>query len=149
MVRRASLVDPSRRRPAVDDRPVVAVWSQRALGEFPEKELQLHQTETWGQKVLDHTAQEGHADIRRDLKRLRESWMALYDLSLNLNRYGTGSRGRGELANQKGRPWAVQIQFNFICIALNHRYSLKGLNRSIIYDTPLYPGPEKGKKKLP
>ena len=27
------------------------------------------------------------------------------------------------------------IQFNFICIALNHHYSLKGLNRPNIYDT--------------
>ncbi|CAL8285589.1 unnamed protein product [Lota lota] len=60
--------------------------AERALGEFPEKELQLHQTEARGHKVLKHTSEEGRVDIRRDMKRLRESWMALYDLSLNLNR---------------------------------------------------------------
>ena len=39
------------------------------------------------------------------------------------------------------------IQFNFICIAHNHHYSLKGLNRPNICDTPLYPCPHTGKKK--
>ena len=28
------------------------------------------------------------------------------------------------------------IQFNFMCIALNHLYRLKGLNRPSVYDTP-------------
>ena len=41
------------------------------------------------------------------------------------------------------------IQLNFICITLNHHYSLKGLNRPNICDTPLYPCPHTGKKKLP
>ncbi|KAJ3612772.1 hypothetical protein NHX12_019030 [Muraenolepis orangiensis] len=60
-------------------------WS-RTLGEFPEKELQLHQTEARGLVVLDHTSQEGRVHIVRDVKRLRDSWMALHDLSLNLYR---------------------------------------------------------------
>ena len=30
----------------------------------------------------------------------------------------------------------LPFQFNFICIALNHHYSLKGLNRPNIYDDP-------------
>uniref|UniRef100_A0A8C4ZG76 Spectrin repeat containing, nuclear envelope family member 3 n=1 Tax=Gadus morhua TaxID=8049 RepID=A0A8C4ZG76_GADMO len=64
--------------------------AQRALGEFPGMELQLHQTEARGNKVLKHTSEVGRAAIQRDLKALGEDWMALYDLSLNLNRYGGG-----------------------------------------------------------
>ncbi|XP_010877051.2 nesprin-3 isoform X2 [Esox lucius] len=60
--------------------------AERALGEFPEKELQLHQTEVQGQRVLERTSEEGRVHILRDMKHLRESWMALHDLSLNLFR---------------------------------------------------------------
>lgn len=60
---------------------------QRALGEFPEKELQLQQMEVQGQGVLERTSEEGQVHILRDIKRLRESWLALYNMSLNLHRY--------------------------------------------------------------
>ncbi|XP_042181216.1 nesprin-3 isoform X2 [Oncorhynchus tshawytscha] len=64
--------------------------AERALGEFPEKELQLHQTEVQGQGVLERTSVEGRVHILRDMKHLRESWMALHDLSLNLFRLLNG-----------------------------------------------------------
>ncbi|XP_045070845.1 golgin subfamily A member 6-like protein 2, partial [Coregonus clupeaformis] len=64
--------------------------AERALGEFPEKELQLHQTEVQGQGVLERTSEEGRVHILRDMKHLRESWMALHDLSLNLFRLLNG-----------------------------------------------------------
>ncbi|XP_060789678.1 nesprin-3 isoform X2 [Neoarius graeffei] len=60
--------------------------AKRALGEFPEKELQLHRTEAQGHAVLLKTSEEGKVHIQRDLRRLRESWMALHALSLNLYR---------------------------------------------------------------
>ena len=60
---------------------------QKALGEFPEKELQLHQMEAQGQGVLERTSEQGTVHILSDMRRLRESWMALHDLSLNLYRY--------------------------------------------------------------
>ncbi|XP_042356539.1 nesprin-3 [Plectropomus leopardus] len=60
--------------------------AERALGEFPEKELQLQQMEVQGQGVLERTSEEGQVHILRDMKRLRESWMALYNTSLNLHR---------------------------------------------------------------
>lgn len=59
---------------------------QKALGEFPEKELQLHRTEAQGQVVLLKTSEEGRVTIQCQLQRLRESWMALDELSLNLHR---------------------------------------------------------------
>uniref|UniRef100_A0A8C2XSF9 Spectrin repeat containing, nuclear envelope family member 3 n=1 Tax=Cyclopterus lumpus TaxID=8103 RepID=A0A8C2XSF9_CYCLU len=61
--------------------------AERALGEFPEKELQLQQMEVQGQGVLERTSEEGRVHIQRDIKRLRESWLALYNTSLNLHRY--------------------------------------------------------------
>ncbi|XP_041810004.1 nesprin-3 [Chelmon rostratus] len=60
--------------------------AERALGEFPEKELQLQQMEVQGQGVLEKTSAEGQVHILRDMKRLRESWLALYNMSLNLHR---------------------------------------------------------------
>ncbi|TDG98546.1 hypothetical protein EPR50_G00201470 [Perca flavescens] len=60
--------------------------AERALGEFPEKELQLQQMEVQGQGVLERTSEEGRVHILRDIKRLRESWLALYNMSLNLHR---------------------------------------------------------------
>ncbi|KAM6916888.1 nesprin-3 isoform 1-T3 [Lycodopsis pacificus] len=60
--------------------------AQRALGEFPEKELQLQQMAVQGQGVLERTSEEGQVHILRDIKRLRESWFALYNMSLNLHR---------------------------------------------------------------
>ena len=38
------------------------------------------------------------------------------------------------------------IQFNFICIALNHHYSLEGLNRPNIYDPD--PCPKRERKNV-
>lgn len=64
--------------------------AERALGEFPEKELQLHQMEAQGHTVLARTSDEGKVHIRQDLKRLRESWMSLHTLSLNLYRLLNG-----------------------------------------------------------
>lgn len=60
---------------------------QRALGEFPEKELQLQQIEVQGQRVLEKTSAEGQVHILQDLKRLQESWLPLYNMSVNLHRY--------------------------------------------------------------
>ncbi|XP_017566769.2 nesprin-3 [Pygocentrus nattereri] len=70
--------------------------AERALGEFPEKELQLHRTDGHGQAVLAKTSEEGKVHIQRDLKRLRESWMSLHSLSLNLYRLLNGHRASGE-----------------------------------------------------
>ncbi|XP_029316364.1 nesprin-3 isoform X2 [Cottoperca gobio] len=60
--------------------------AERALGEFPEKELQLQQMEVQGQGVLERTSEQGQVHILRDIKRQRESWLALYNMSLNLHR---------------------------------------------------------------
>ncbi|XP_052476055.1 nesprin-3 [Carassius gibelio] len=70
--------------------------AQRALGEFPEKELQLHQTEAQGQTVLARTSDEGKVHIQQDLKRLRETWVSLHTLSLNLDRLLNGHGARGD-----------------------------------------------------
>ncbi|KAK7142587.1 hypothetical protein R3I94_012063 [Phoxinus phoxinus] len=70
--------------------------AERALGEFPEKELQLHQTEAQGQTVLAKTSEEGKVHIVQDLKRLRESWTSLHTLSLNLYRLLNGHAATGD-----------------------------------------------------
>ncbi|XP_030633286.1 nesprin-3 [Chanos chanos] len=82
---------------SVEDRQHEA---ERALGEFPAKELQLHQTEAEGQIVLARTSEEGRVHIVRDLRRLRESWMALHELSLNIFRLlnDRGSSGSLDLS---------------------------------------------------
>uniref|UniRef100_A0A3B4GQY2 Spectrin repeat containing nuclear envelope family member 3 n=1 Tax=Pundamilia nyererei TaxID=303518 RepID=A0A3B4GQY2_9CICH len=61
--------------------------AERALGEFPEKELQLQQVDIQGQGVLKKTSEEGQVHILGDMKRLKDSWLALYEMSLNLHRY--------------------------------------------------------------
>uniref|UniRef100_A0A3Q3MQ60 Spectrin repeat containing, nuclear envelope family member 3 n=1 Tax=Mastacembelus armatus TaxID=205130 RepID=A0A3Q3MQ60_9TELE len=60
--------------------------AERVLGEFPEKEIQLQQMEAQGQGVLERTSDEGQVHITRDMKRLRESWLALYNMRLNIQR---------------------------------------------------------------
>ncbi|XP_029983157.1 nesprin-3 isoform X2 [Sphaeramia orbicularis] len=60
--------------------------AERALGEFPEKELQLQQMEAQGQGVLERTSEEGRVHIIRDMEHQRKSWLSLYNLSLNLHR---------------------------------------------------------------
>ncbi|XP_051806282.1 nesprin-3 [Acanthochromis polyacanthus] len=60
--------------------------AERVLGEFPGKDLQLHQMEVQGQRVLERTSEEGQVHILRDIKRLKDSWLALYNMSLNLHR---------------------------------------------------------------
>ncbi|XP_067223828.1 nesprin-3 [Chanodichthys erythropterus] len=70
--------------------------AERALGEFPEKELQLHQTEAQGQTVLARTSEKGKVHILQDLKRLRESWTSLHRLSLNLYRLLNGHAATGD-----------------------------------------------------
>ncbi|XP_045918592.1 nesprin-3 [Micropterus dolomieu] len=70
--------------------------AERALGEFPEKELQLQHMEVQGQGVLEKTSEEGQVYILRDMKRLRESWLALYNMSLNLHRLLNSSKEQTE-----------------------------------------------------
>ncbi|KAJ8290269.1 hypothetical protein GJAV_G00010700 [Gymnothorax javanicus] len=60
--------------------------AEKALGEFPEKEIQLHETDVQGERVLARTSEEGKVHIRRDLQRLKESWSSLHALSLNIFR---------------------------------------------------------------
>lgn len=43
--------------------------------------------EVQGQKVLEKTSVDARVHSLRDLDRLRESWLELYDISLNLHRY--------------------------------------------------------------
>ncbi|XP_076156398.1 nesprin-3 isoform X2 [Alosa pseudoharengus] len=76
--------------------------AERALGEFPEKEQQLRQTEHQGQNVLAKTSEEGKVHIIRDLKRLRESWKTLQSLSFHLHRLlnGQGSQVKGQTAGE-------------------------------------------------
>ncbi|XP_008294505.1 nesprin-3 isoform X2 [Stegastes partitus] len=59
--------------------------AERVLGEFPGKDLQLQQMEVQGQGVLERTSEEGQVHILRDLKRLKDSWLALYNMSLSLH----------------------------------------------------------------
>uniref|UniRef100_A0A3Q1F2V9 Spectrin repeat containing, nuclear envelope family member 3 n=1 Tax=Acanthochromis polyacanthus TaxID=80966 RepID=A0A3Q1F2V9_9TELE len=66
--------------------------AERVLGEFPGKDLQLHQMEVQGQRVLERTSEEGQVHILRDIKRLKDSWLALYNMSLNLHSKGHKSR---------------------------------------------------------
>ncbi|XP_033991071.1 nesprin-3 [Trematomus bernacchii] len=76
--------------------------AERALGEFPEKELQLQQMEVQGQGVLERTSEEGRVHILRDTKRQWESWLALYNMSLNLHRLLNSSRQQTDSAS-----WSV------------------------------------------
>ncbi|XP_077431418.1 nesprin-3 isoform X2 [Vanacampus margaritifer] len=65
--------------------------AQGALGEFPEKEIQLQQMEMQGQSVLKRTSEDGRVHIVGDIKRLQGSWLALYTMSLNIHRLLNGS----------------------------------------------------------
>eukprot|EP00064_Thunnus_orientalis_P008179 superscaffoldBa00000956_g8202 len=75
--------------------------AERALGEFPEKELQLQQMDVQGQEVLERTSEEGSVHIIRDMKRLQESWFALYNMSLNLHRL-LNSSSESDLRTDRG-----------------------------------------------
>uniref|UniRef100_H2SQ46 Spectrin repeat containing, nuclear envelope family member 3 n=1 Tax=Takifugu rubripes TaxID=31033 RepID=H2SQ46_TAKRU len=63
--------------------------AEKALGEFPEKELQLQQMEIQAQRVFEKTSTDGQVHGQRDLERLRESWLEVYTISLDLHRYQT------------------------------------------------------------
>ncbi|CAL1575732.1 unnamed protein product [Knipowitschia caucasica] len=59
--------------------------AEKALGEFPEKELQLQRTEAQGRSVLEKTSEEGRVHILGDMERLRASWMSIYNMTLNVD----------------------------------------------------------------
>ncbi|KAM9354470.1 LOW QUALITY PROTEIN: nesprin-3 [Pholidichthys leucotaenia] len=59
--------------------------AERALGSCPEKELQLQQMEVQGQGVLERLLRKGRIHIDRDM-RLKDSWLALLNKSLNHQR---------------------------------------------------------------
>ncbi|XP_062253911.1 nesprin-3 isoform X2 [Platichthys flesus] len=82
--------------------------AERALGEFPEKEIQLQQMEVQGQRVLETTSEEGQIHILQDMKRLRKSWLSLYNMSLNLHRLLNSSM---ELTAWKDRALSVDSSF--------------------------------------
>ena len=51
--------------------------------------------------------------------------------------------------NRAGNVIRDKVELHFICKALGHHYSLKGLNRPKMYDTTLTQAPTTGKKKTP
>ncbi|XP_047467214.1 nesprin-3 isoform X1 [Mugil cephalus] len=98
--------------------------AERELVEFPEKELHLQQLEVQGQGVLEKTSEEGQVHILRDLKRIRDAWLTLYNMHLNLHRLlnsstdqtqsGVGEvHGEGSLL-RKEEEGAVTGQAGFI-----------------------------------
>ncbi|TRZ00773.1 hypothetical protein DNTS_005309, partial [Danionella cerebrum] len=90
--------------------------AERALGEFPEKELQLHQTEAQGQTVLARTSEEGKVHIQLDLKRLRDTWMSLHTLSLNLYRLLQTSEVFDRWADGQQQEIASDFEEGFVTI---------------------------------
>uniref|UniRef100_A0A665TCG6 Spectrin repeat containing, nuclear envelope family member 3 n=1 Tax=Echeneis naucrates TaxID=173247 RepID=A0A665TCG6_ECHNA len=95
--------------------------AQRALGEFPEKELQLQQMEVQGQEVLERTSKEGQIHIVRDMKRLRESWLALYRMKLQF----TANVMEGQKERSDAPLWFI------ITLNLYSSVSLRLLNSSV------------------
>ncbi|XP_041827390.1 nesprin-3 isoform X2 [Melanotaenia boesemani] len=65
--------------------------AERALAEFPEKEVQLQQVEVQGQGVLHRTSEDGQVHILGDLQHLRQLWTGLFSTSLHLHRLLDGS----------------------------------------------------------
>ncbi|XP_028809230.1 nesprin-3-like [Denticeps clupeoides] len=60
-----------------------AVGDNEALtGEFLEKELQVHQVEGQGERVMARTSQAGKSHILQDLERLKASWKSLHEHSV-------------------------------------------------------------------
>ncbi|XP_061749861.1 nesprin-3 [Nerophis ophidion] len=76
--------------------------AEKALGEFPEKELQIQQMEVQGQKVLQRTSQKGEVHIVEDMKRLKESWLNLCKMSVNIHRLLNGSTEQGTVPDMWG-----------------------------------------------
>ncbi|XP_076833823.1 nesprin-3 [Brachyhypopomus gauderio] len=99
--------------------------AERALGEFPEKELQLHRTEGQGQAVLAKTSEEGKVHILRDLKRLRESWMSLHALSLNL----FGLLNDGGTSRETGASFHAPEAFDQVDLGLDRGSRLEAVGR--------------------
>ncbi|XP_017287178.1 nesprin-3 isoform X2 [Kryptolebias marmoratus] len=96
--------------------------AQRALAEFPEKELQVHQMDVQVQKVLNRTSRDGQVHILKDTERLKELWVSLCDLSLNLQGLLDGSTEtdsgsavrRGRLETQHPPPLVTVGTFGSI-----------------------------------
>uniref|UniRef100_A0AAY4D3G9 KASH domain-containing protein n=1 Tax=Denticeps clupeoides TaxID=299321 RepID=A0AAY4D3G9_9TELE len=63
-------------------------------GEFLEKELQVHQVEGQGERVMARTSQAGKSHILQDLERLKASWKSLHEHSVQRH----GSRGPNTFA---------------------------------------------------
>uniref|UniRef100_A0A8C5EA24 KASH domain-containing protein n=1 Tax=Gouania willdenowi TaxID=441366 RepID=A0A8C5EA24_GOUWI len=60
---------------------------EKALEEFPAKELEMQHMEVQGLRVLERTSKEGQVHIAWDMKRLKESWLKLSNMSLSLQTY--------------------------------------------------------------
>ncbi|XP_072221011.1 nesprin-3 isoform X2 [Leuresthes tenuis] len=87
--------------------------AQQALGEFPEKEVQLQQVEVQGQAVLDRTSEDGRVHVLQDLRRLREDWDGLYATSLNVHRLL--DRSEPETQNQEDGPQQSSASAAVLC----------------------------------
>uniref|UniRef100_A0A1A8GNZ7 Spectrin repeat containing, nuclear envelope family member 3 n=1 Tax=Nothobranchius korthausae TaxID=1143690 RepID=A0A1A8GNZ7_9TELE len=78
--------------------------AQKALEEFPEKELQLQQMEVQVQKVLSRTSSDGQVHIQRDMDCLNKSWHDLNDLSWNLHSLSLSTETDSGSAGQSDCP---------------------------------------------
>ena len=115
---------------------------QRALGEFPEKEIQLHQTEIQGEGVLARTSEEGRVHIRRDLQRLKESWTSLHTLSLNLYRSATSSLRVQQLGQDRPEDRFSRVLFFYSGVfpmvpQVKGQRSLQRSKETIFFTIPL------------
>ncbi|KAL2082350.1 hypothetical protein ACEWY4_022168 [Coilia grayii] len=60
------------------------VHTDAEMGDFLEREMQLHQTEALGQRVMAKTSKEGQREILEALQRLRESWNSIHTIFVKL-----------------------------------------------------------------
>ncbi|XP_069493775.1 nesprin-3 isoform X2 [Ambystoma mexicanum] len=63
---------------------------ERLLDGFPEKELQMHQVETQGHRVLENSSFEGATLVQSELKQLNTTWTSLLHLAEALSRVHKG-----------------------------------------------------------
>ncbi|XP_012674769.2 nesprin-3-like isoform X2 [Clupea harengus] len=69
-------------------------------GELLEREMQFHQTEAQGQRVMARTGKEGQGQILQALQRLREYWNVIYTLH-------TQPQSHPRLTERDGKPSAT------------------------------------------
>ncbi|NXB35900.1 SYNE3 protein, partial [Eulacestoma nigropectus] len=106
---------------------------ERWLAEFPDKEIQLHLVEAYGQLVMENSSPEETARVQAELDQLKESWKSLKEMAAGLLKKWRLNRPVADKKKKRAfmdSRWMSRPAFRLFDVDPNHKQEKMGEGQS-------------------